>query len=91
MLTVTVLAFWPNKYNPNADGRFNSGWCDYRYWPLLSVTVRHCPLLSGRYPTGATLIINALVGDLFVIGLLVDGGRPQDLFARCVPAPCFPA
>ena len=51
--------------NPNADGRFISGW----------------------YASGAALIINGLIGDLFVICIFVDGVRPQDVVRRRILAP----
>ena len=39
------------------------------------------------YPTGAVLIINSLVGDLFVIGVLIDCVRPPDLLLKFILAP----
>ena len=55
ILTVTVMLWVSTAANPNADGRFISGW----------------------YASGAALIINGLIGDLFVICIFVDGVRPQ--------------
>ena len=42
---------------------------------------------SGWYPTGAALIVNALIGDLLFIGVVVDGLRPPDLFVKYFLAP----
>jgi len=65
VLTVTVMLWVSTQYNPNADGRFISGW----------------------YVSGAALIINGLIGDLFVICIFVDGIRPQDVIRRRILAP----
>ena len=65
ILTVTVMLWVSTAANPNADGRFISGW----------------------YASGAALIINGLIGDLFVICIFVDGVRPQDVVRRRILAP----
>ena len=42
---------------------------------------------KGWYPTGAVLIINALLGDLLFVAVVIDGLRPQDLILKHFLAP----
>jgi hypothetical protein len=68
------MVCWQIAFIPN---RYNQS-AGRTYWLWFPV---------GWYPAGATLIVNALIGDIFVICILVDTIRPQDLFVKYILAP----